>query len=247
MLCWPLSVGVGKVTLATSEWGMGGIEALRDRVTVLVIVDVLSFSTAVDIAVARGAIVYPFPYGEMDVAEAAAEQAGAVLARPRRAGGGQFSLSPASLATVPRGLRLMLPSPNGSRLSLAGGKTPILTGCLRNAAAVAEAVRRKAAGGVVGVVPAGERWPDGSLRPAIEDLLGAGAILHHLDLPCSPEAQVARDAYRVAGETVASLIRDSVSGRELLERGFSGDVELALQQNVSVHAPVLTDGAYHQA
>ena len=35
------------------EWGMAGVEALRERVSVLVIVDVLSFSTAVDVAVSR--------------------------------------------------------------------------------------------------------------------------------------------------------------------------------------------------
>jgi len=48
----------------TSKWGMAGIVALRERVSVIVIVDVLSFSTAVDVAVSRGCVVYPFPYGE---------------------------------------------------------------------------------------------------------------------------------------------------------------------------------------
>jgi 2-phosphosulfolactate phosphatase len=228
----------------TTEWGMAGIEALRERVSVIVIVDVLSFSTAVDVAVSRGAVVYPFPYGETTAAQVAADHVGAVLARPRRAAGGQFSLSPSSLAAVREGMKLMLPSPNGSRLSLACGDTPVLTGCLRNAAAVAEAARQIADKGEVGVIPAGELWPDGSLRPAIEDLFGAGAIIHHLNLSCSPEAQVARDAYRAAGIEIASLIRASISGRQLVDGGFLGDVEVAVEQNVSTKAPMLRDGAY---
>jgi 2-phosphosulfolactate phosphatase len=227
-----------------AEWGLPGIEALRDRVKVLVIVDVLSFSTAVDVAVSRGAKAYPFPYGNMAAAQAAADDVGAILARPRRAAGGQFSLSPMSLLAVSAGSKLMLPSPNGSRLSLAGGLTPVLTGCLRNAAAVARASRDIAKGGVIGVIPAGERWPDESLRPGIEDLIGAGAIIHALALPCSAEAQVARDAYRTAGDDIARLIRTSTSGRELVDGGFPGDVELALERDVSSSAPLLLEGAY---
>ena len=46
---------------AFTEWGLRGVEVLRDRVAVLVIVDVMSFSTTVDVAVARGASVIPFP------------------------------------------------------------------------------------------------------------------------------------------------------------------------------------------
>jgi 2-phosphosulfolactate phosphatase len=229
---------------ALSEWGMAGVEALRDRVAVLVIVDVLSFSTAVDVAVSRGAAVLPFPHGDDSAARLAAERAGAVLARPRRAAGGQFSLSPASLLAIPAGTRLMLPSPNGSLLSLAGGGMPVLAGCLRNAAAVARAARGLARDGTVGVVPAGERWPDGGLRPAIEDLLGAGAIIDALALPCSPEAQLARDAWRSAGADLPRLVRASVSGRELIDRGFPQDVDLALEQEVSASAPLLVDGAY---
>jgi hypothetical protein len=45
----------------TSEWGMAGVKAQRERVSAIVIVDVLSFSTAVDVALSRGAVVYPFP------------------------------------------------------------------------------------------------------------------------------------------------------------------------------------------
>jgi 2-phosphosulfolactate phosphatase len=232
------------MTSVKSEWGLAGIGALRDQAAVIVIVDVLSFSTAVDVAVSRGAVVFPFPYGQEWSAQEAADRVGATLAQPRRAPGSQFSLSPVSLAGVPAGLKLMLPSPTGSRLSLACGETTLLTGCLRNAAAVAHAAREIAGDGDIAVIPAGELWPDGGLRPAIEDLLGAGAIIHHLDLPCSPEAQVVRDAYRSAENEIDALIRGSVSGRQLIDGGFPRDVEFATQENVSTHAPILRDGAY---
>jgi 2-phosphosulfolactate phosphatase len=222
---------------------MCGVELLRDRATVLVIVDVLSFSTAVDVAVSRGAEIYPFPLGDLEAAEAAAERVGAVLAKPRRAAGGQYSLSPASLLSAPAGLKLMLPSPNGSRLSLACG-VPVLARCLRNAEAVAHAARELSAGGTIGVIPAGERWPDGSLRPAVEDFLGSGAIINLLDMPCSPEAQLTVNAYRASQGDITAMIRGSMSGRELAERGFADDVEIALQQNVSACAPVLRVGCY---
>lgn len=228
--------------VALCEWGFAGMEALRGRATVLVVVDVLSFSTAVDVATARGAAVLPFPWGDREAAQAAAAKAGAILAGPRKAGG--LSLSPPSLAAVAPGTRLMLPSPNGSRLSLAGDGRPVLAGCLRNAAAVARAACEMAGNGAIGLVPAGELWPDGSLRPAIEDLLGAGAVLDALDLPLSAEARVARDAYRAAGPDLAALIEASTSGRELVERGFPQDVACAVAVGASATAPLLRDGEY---
>ncbi|QDJ09849.1 2-phosphosulfolactate phosphatase [Roseomonas mucosa] len=233
------------------EWGMAGLLALHERAAALVIVDVLSFSTAVDIAVARGAIVHPFPFSDQRAAQQEAARLGATLAHPRNAAGGQYSLSPASLATIPRGTRLLLPSPNGSRLSVAAAGTrrriPVLAGCLRNARAVAAAARRLAGTGAVGVIPAGELWPDGGLRPAIEDLLGAGAIIEHLGGEASPEAEVARDAWRAAGHRLGRMIRLCTSGQELVSRGYSGDVDLALEEDASATAPVLRDGAYRAA
>lgn len=229
---------------ALSEWGLVGVETLRTRVSVLVIVDVLSFSTAVDIAVSRGATILPFPSGDRAAAQRAATHAGAQLGAPRQARGGQVSLSPRTLAKLAAGTHLMLPSPNGSRISLAGGKTLVMAGCLRNTKAVAAHALKLAGAGDIAVIPAGERWPDGSLRPAIEDLLGAGAILDALDLPLSPEAIVARDAFRSAGAELETLIRQSVSGRELTDEGYADDVTLALEINCSAATPVLRDGAY---
>ena len=229
---------------AFTEWGLRGVETLRDRVAVLVIVDVMSFSTAVDVAVARGASVIPFPSGDRTAARAAATAAAAVLAEPRSTADGGYSLSPLSLADLARGARLLLWSPNGSRLSFAGDAVPVLTGCLRNAKAVAAAARVIAGEGAVGVVPAGELWSDGSLRPAVEDLLGAGAILDALGMPLSAEARVARDAFRAAEPDLAAILRASVSGRELISRGFQEDVEFAAALNVSDAAPYLRDGAY---
>ncbi len=230
---------------AHCEWGPNGIALLRTRVRVLVIVDVLSFSTAVDIAVGRGATIVPFPLGSGEAAAIAARAVGATLATPKRTAGGQFSLSPVSLQAIPAGTKLMLPSPNGSKLSLAGGAARVFAGCLRNASAVAAAALRAAEGADIAVIPAGERWRgDDSLRPAIEDLLGAGAFLDALGLPLSPEARVARDAFRAQDADLAQTIRDSISGRELIDSGFAQDVELAVAHDVSAAAPALRAGAY---
>jgi len=229
---------------AHCEWGLNGVRTLRDRCAVLVIVDVLSFTTAVDIAVARGAEIVPFPLGDQEAAARAAASAKAQLASHRRAGE-QLSLSPASLQSITPGTRLMLPSPNGSRLSLEGGDATVLAGCLRNRGAVARAALASAKGADVAVIPAGERWrDDDTLRPAIEDLFGAGAILDSLGLALTAEARVARDAFRSAEPALAQTIRDSLSGRELIDKGFPQDVELAVQVDVSNAAPVLRDGAY---
>lgn len=226
------------------EWGLAGISAWASRASAVVIVDVFSFCTAVSVAVDRGAEIIPFPFGDPEAAEAEAKRRGARMAHPKRTLGGQPSLSPASLWAVTPGEKVLLPSPNGSRLSLATGATPTFAGALRNAAATAEAATAAAKDGVVAVIAAGERWPDQTLRPAIEDWLGAGMIIEAIGGYRSAEAELARASHLAAEAGLEALLRDSISGRELAGRGFDRDVEIAIERNVSCAAAVLVNGVY---
>ncbi len=226
------------------EWGQQGVEILREECDLIVIVDVLSFSTCVSIACQQGAKVFPSGVSG-DLAQQLTKQEKAVLAIKRsqwQSGSSDLCLSPGSMMSLKAGDRVVLPSPNGSTLSQLAGSTPVLTGCLRNAKAVAVAAMHL--GSTIGVIPAGERWEDNSLRPAWEDLVGAGAIINELDGERSPEAAVAEMAYlSVMGEVLERMLK-TVSGRELVERGFAEDVHLACEENVDSVAPKLVHGAF---
>ena len=65
-----------------SEWGLSGIKALQEEADVCIIVDVLSFSTCVDVACARGARIYPFLLDDRPAAKKEARRIGAKLAGP---------------------------------------------------------------------------------------------------------------------------------------------------------------------
>ncbi len=228
---------------ARLEWGRAGVRALAPVVGLIVVVDVLSFSSAVCVAVEQGARVAPYRPEDEDAA-AFARSIGAILAGPDRATRGP-TLSPTSLTTMRPGETLVLPSPNGSSCAVdaAEAGAMVVAGCLRNASAVGRLIATH--GGASAVIAAGERWPDGSLRPALEDLLGAGAILAMVDpAGLSPEASAAVGAFRAARAAIEEAIRGSASGRELIERGFAADVELAAELDASDLVPVLVDGAF---
>jgi 2-phosphosulfolactate phosphatase len=218
------------------EWGNNGAYQLAPISNIIIIVDILSFSTCVEIATSNGAIVYPYKWKD---AKVYAESLKAELAIKRESG--KYSLSPASLQNIPGGTKLFLPSPNGASLSLETGNTLTVAGCLRNCEAVAKFAQKF---GKIAVIPAGERWGDNSLRLSFEDLVGAGAILSYLQGTLSPEAQIAVAAFNSCRENLLDYLRKCSSGKELISRGYSGDVELAGAFNVSNCVPVLVESAY---
>jgi 2-phosphosulfolactate phosphatase len=212
------------------EWGQTGALALLAQgplPATAVVVDVLSFSTAVTVAAERGTAVVPVTSRDPLTAQATADRLGAALAGLR--GDDRVSLSPASMLRFDGSL-LVLPSPNGAAISAAlhTAGARVTAGGIRNAGAAAEDALAHA--GRVLLVPAGERWPDGTLRPAIEDLLGAGAIAARLGpagAELSPEAAAAAALWEATPDPAAA-IRASTSGRELADRGFGPDVDIAV-------------------
>lgn len=225
------------------EWGLGGIEKLA-AADVVVIVDVLSFTTSLDLAIARGAEVLPFRWKDGGVEEFAAKHRATLAAR--RLERDKVSLSPSSMKFAQVGERIVLPSQNGSTLTLAAARSDsrIFAACLRNFAAVAEAIGK--IGGTVNVIPAGEKWSqqDDTLRPALEDYLGAGAVISALRGKRSPEAELAAGGWEAARGNVRRWISECASGRELLERGFEEDVALASELDSSRVVPVFEKGKY---
>jgi 2-phosphosulfolactate phosphatase len=213
-----------------------GARELATRCDVVVVCDVLSFSTAVSVATVQGVTVWPYAWRD-ETAIARAVEVGAVLAGGRD---DAVSLSPVSLAALEFGTSVVLPSPNGAGccLAAAAAGVRVVAGCLRNAPAVAAWCRDRQ--GDVGLVAAGERWPDGSLRPAYEDWVGAGsiaALLGGLALTAEAEAAaLAAAARRPLGEVA--------SGVELIERGFADDVGMAEDYGADDIVPLLADGRF---
>lgn len=234
-------------------WGRRGARDAAARGDVIVIVDVLSFSTAVATAVKHGGLVYPC--GKQDDTATIAQSVGGTVAVHRNhvIATGQFSLSPLSFFSMLPGQRVVLPSPNGSICSHYGQSVPALfAGALVNAAATAHAAIVECAKNRkrLTVVCAGERWEDAfeyeEMRVAIEDYIGAGAIISQISGGKSPEATLCESAFCASRENLRNLLYGCRSGQELIERGFTGDVEHSLQLDCYSVAAVLQEGCFVQ-
>ena len=147
-----------------------------------------------------------------------------------------------------------------SRAAAALDPAPIvLLGCLRNASAVAEAIadeqRRRGARTSIALIAGGELVPADAgaaartaRRFAVEDLLGAGAIVDALGVRgidhTSPEAAAAGEAFRGLRAATRHLLAASGSGQELAERGAHDEVRAAAELDASTAVPVLREGVF---
>ncbi|HZO70259.1 MAG TPA: 2-phosphosulfolactate phosphatase [Kribbellaceae bacterium] len=234
------------------DWGLRGAKECGPGSTVVAVVDVLSFTTAVSVAVERGIEVLPYRWRDETAAEYARKNDAVLAVGRSEAGPGDVSLSPPTLrATDAR--RVVLPSPNGSTIaqSLAELGCEVVAVSLRNASAVARWARDRIGGeGTVLAIAAGEHWPEGGLRPAVEDLWGAGAFLAALHgaglTEASPEARSAAAAYVGMGEPKTAL-EQCAGGRELAAYGYPEDVVIAAEADTSGVVPLLSGDRFTPA
>lgn len=177
------------------EWGAQGLQRLAPA-DVVIVVDVLRFSSTVTDAVASGASV----------------SLGAARGWSRN---GAAVVDTATRGAAERG-----------GVEDAGSAEPVvLIGCLRNASAVARTVLeiqdRRQQRTSVSVIAAGELTDAGALRFAVEDQLGAGAIISALSDRgvdhTSPEAAATGETARGLRRAMRHLLTASGSGRELAE------------------------------
>ena len=92
------------------EWGLDGAQALGGA-DVAIVVDVLSFSTCVSVAVDVGITVLPYPWAGAGVAAYAREHDAVLAVGRAEALPGQISLSPGSIRSAAGVTRLVLPIP----------------------------------------------------------------------------------------------------------------------------------------
>lgn len=209
------------------EWGAAGLARLAAS-DIVVVVDVLHVGAAVIDRVGAGE---RMPWGAAPLA--------------RSAGGADANEG--AVAVVERAVSLVPPP-------------LVLIGALRNASAVADAVlaaqHRRAARTSTAVIACGARVRGAGEDPAaprfaVEDLLGAGAIIDALGERAldhtSPEAAAACEAFRGLRGATRHLLTASGSGQELFAR--DGDdardrILAAAAVDAVACVPVLRDGVF---
>ena len=204
---------------------------------IAVVVDVLTFSTVIDVALAARLKCFVPP-----VDASSSVYPGALWTGRREAGG--ISLSPDSMSGLPTGCEVAFQSPNGGACvrSMLGQVLTVAIGCMRNAGAMADWIgtRERAR---VALVACGERWPNRSMRPALEDWLGVGAIAVCLPLSSlSVNACAARVAYLDAENRLDEVLYETRSGQELLERGYPADIKWTQAIDALRAVPIVTRG-----
>ena len=224
------SQSAGEVAL---EWGAAGLEHMSGFFDIVVVIDVLSFTTALDVALARCEAVIPVAWEDTS-AQDLGERLDAYVAGKR--GEARFTLSSQTLEQLPARSRLVLPSRNGASLSVTSRAPLTIAASLRNLEAVSTWL--SAESGRILLAPAGEHWPSGAFRPALEDLIGAGLIARKLGRRLSVEAQAAANSC-ISVEPGGQWLFDCSTGRELIEAGFAVDVEYASRANISNIIPLL--------
>jgi 2-phosphosulfolactate phosphatase len=223
---------------------------IRDTATIFAVVDTLRASSTIVTLLERG-VPEIVPAASVEEARELRSRLPDHLLCGESGGlppqGFDYGNSPAEFAAAALdGRPAILATSNGTRiLSDLAGAPAVVVGALLNRQAVAAALSSLAAeqDGDISVVCAAA--PGGA--PALEDALGAGAIVEaalRLDGSLEPTdaARLAVDAYMAARDDLAAALATGRHGKELVEAGFAADVQYCARLDASTVVPRLGPG-----
>ncbi|HTV48617.1 MAG TPA: 2-phosphosulfolactate phosphatase [Phycisphaerae bacterium] len=200
----------------------------------VVVLDVLRASSTIVTALANGAREVRLFEKTDAVLAARHTTAPPVLAAGERGcvkvPGFDLGNSPAEFGThVIGGATILLSTTNGTRAAAAAeSAAKIFVGCLLNAGATANALLERIDSGKTILLAAGT---NGAL--ALEDVIGAGAIVWHLlnqtyrtDLSLGDSAWLAYHVFIAAKPRLGAALRLGAGGINLIEGGFEEDIDL---------------------
>jgi 2-phosphosulfolactate phosphatase len=210
-------------------------ERLAERV--VVVFDVLRATTTITAALAAG-VAEVRVFESLDAATVAARAFGggaAVLCGERqclRPPGFDLGNSPGAFARgAHAGKTAFMCTTNGTRAIVAARTAKVLLiGAIVNASAVARRVVDEGLGAAT-LLCAGT---DG--EPAMEDLMGAGAVIDEMNRESTvavenDAARVALRLFRASRDDLSGALADATGGRNVIAVGLAGDVEFAARLN----------------
>ncbi|CAH0234703.1 2-phosphosulfolactate phosphatase [Microbacterium sp. Bi128] len=170
-----------------------------------------------------------------------------------------LGLSARAIAAAEDDRTLAASSSDAERIALVAERAGahVVVAGVRNAAAVAAHVldvqRDRGERTSIAVIAAGDAddAPESGVRFAVEDLLGAGAVVTALgDLGidhASPDAAVAGEGFRALRSAVRHLLTASGTGRVLADAGARDLVLAAAERDAASVVPVLREGVFAAA
>lgn len=224
------------------EWGIPGVDRAVARGDVIVIIDVLRFTSAATTAINNGFVVIP----ARDAAEAELKLRGSPKSRLN--GSGLSVLSPQSFMGK-QPCEVILHSPHGATLSChAAGVDYAFLGSLLNTTSVSNMIKNaaSASGRDITIICSGERGSDrAAIMPefervldvgngifCFEDYVAAGAIGSKIDAEKSSALLLAEKAFIEYAGNLPDLFPKTASGQYLVAQGFAEDVQFCASVDI---------------
>lgn len=231
------------------RWGPNGMKKALEKDDLIVVVDIFRFSSAVITAISNGAVIIP-AQNKME-AILLSKKYDAVISNIHSSYYKRtFSLSPQSFFKIPKGIKVVLISPNGAKCCrLARNSQNIFIGGFLNAKSISKHVeklskklRRDATILAAGDFDLPRKIKRGEIEKqfinknnynffSLEDFIGSGAIINEMRLEKTDDAIFAEYYFKFFRKNLKEILKDTIGGRFLTLINRENDIDYCLKFN----------------